>query len=309
MKYPRVINSIFGTPWAITEDKMGEMIELIEARVAAGQFPPVVEAGTSEHPSAVRRDPMSYEIIGDGVVVVDLISIIQHREDLWSILGFTVSAMKLAKKMRRMAADPDIKTIVFDIDSPGGSVAGIEELAALIHAIGKQKHTVAVVNTMAASAAYWLASQCGEIIATPSGLVGSIGVVVAHTEYSRLLDEKGITVTYIHAGKHKVDGNATTELSDSARAELQALVDETYEVFVGAVARGRGISSAKVEADYGQGHVFTAKEAMRRGMVDRVDTMDAVLEMYAMPSRPKKHGNAVRSRCLEVLGMRHYTHD
>jgi signal peptide peptidase SppA len=167
-----------------------------------------------------------------------------------------------------------VSAVVLDIDSPGGTVAGVTELAAEIRAArGGSKPIVAAANTLAASAAYWLASQADEVVVSPSGSVGSIGVYAVHQEVSRMLDEMGVGTTIISAGPHKTEGNEFEPLTDEARADIQSRVDVSYASFVADVAAGRGVTAEQVEADFGGGRVLTARKAQSAGMVDRVETL------------------------------------
>ena len=197
---------------------------------------------------------------------------------------YAFSTLLLAQTMNALANDPDIGTIVFDIDSPGGMVTGTPEAGDAIFAAREQKRVIALVNPLAASAAYWIASQASEIVAVPTADVGSIGVFWLHVECSGMLAAEGIKPTFVFAGEHKVDGNALEPLSEQAREFAQREVDLIYRDFVKAVARGRGVSVADVEKNFGQGRTFMAPEAKRLGMIDRVATVDAALARYGIAS-------------------------
>jgi signal peptide peptidase SppA len=180
-----------------------------------------------------------------------------------------------------------VKAVVLDIDSPGGSVPGTEELATEIRRIrGGEKPIIAQVNALAASAAYWVASSADEIVVTPSGRAGSIGVYTAHDDVSAALEKRGIKRTYISAGKHKVEGNETEPLGKDALAHIQEGVNRSYNRFVSAVAEGRGTTVGKVEDGFGQGRVFFAEALMDRGMVDRIATLEETLERFGAETQP-----------------------
>jgi capsid assembly protease len=128
-----------------------------------------------------------------------------------------------------------------------------------------------------ASAAYWLAASASEIVALPSAQVGSIGVFSMHEDVSKALDEKGVKVTLISAGKFKTEGNPFEPLSDDAKAAVQGTVDFYYGQFTSDVANGRGVAVDSVRAGFGEGRVVTAKDALKLGMIDRVGTLDDVV--------------------------------
>jgi len=142
--------------------------------------------------------------------------------------------------VKRQLADPSVKAITLIVDSPGGSVLGLPETADVIHAANKVKPVKAVVSGIAASAAYWLASQASTITMTPSGEMGSIGVLDLHANISKALENAGIELTAVTAGPHKTERAPFTALSDDAKAYMQRGVDEWYSEFLSAIRRGRG---------------------------------------------------------------------
>jgi signal peptide peptidase SppA len=166
---------------------------------------------------------------------------------------------------------------VLDIDSPGGSIYGVPELAQEIFAAREKKKVVAVANSLAASAAYWLAAAASEVVVTPSGDVGSVGVYAMHEDISRLLDQEGVTVTFISAGKFKTEGNPYEPLSEEGRSFMQERVDEAYAMFTRDLARFRDVPVAKVKSDFGEGRVVGAKAAKAAGMVDRIASLEDTL--------------------------------
>ncbi len=124
-----------------------------------------------------------------------------------------------------------VKTIVLNVHSPGGNVMGIQEFASELFAARKKKHIIAVANHTMASAAYWIASQAHEIVASPSAFVGSIGVLAMHEDRSGQNEMLGIKHTIISAGKFKAEGSEDFPLSDAAHEHLQAQVEEIFTEF------------------------------------------------------------------------------
>lgn len=193
------------------------------------------------------------------------------------LFGLGSSLTQFREDLRAASADPEVGTIVLDVDSPGGIVDLIPEVAADIREARKAKPVVAVSNTMAASAAYWLASQADEIVLTPSGSIGSIGVYQLHFDESRFYDAEGVTPTVIKAGKYKIEGNPWEPLSDEARNAIQGVVNDYYSMFTKDVAKGRGDTVSNVREGYGEGRVLTSKHAVEAGLADRVDTLEATV--------------------------------
>ncbi len=214
----------------------------------------------------------------------------------------------LLAALRNVSADPEINTVLLNIDSPGGTVDGLPEVAAEIRRVRETKHVVAIANSLAASAAYWLASQADEVVATPEALVGSIGVFMTHVDYSGLNQQMGIKPTYITAGKYKAEANPDQPLTDEARQHLQAIVDEAYNLFIADVAKGRNISAAAVRADFGEGRLLTAKEAKAAGLIDRVagygDTVARLTGRQAADDTPVTTDGQTVGNSLAAKGLR-----
>lgn len=196
-----------------------------------------------------------------------------------SLYGSFTGMDGLRSQIRAHANDPDVSTIVLDIDSPGGAVAGTLETAAEVKAAAGQKPVIAVANTLAASAAYWIGSQASEFVITPGADVGSIGAMILHQDISGAMEQFGVKMTMIRSAQapQKNEAHPFAPLSDEARAFLQGRADEAGNDFIKAVASGRSVTQAKVKEDFGQGRVYGAREALSRGMVDRIATLDDVI--------------------------------
>jgi signal peptide peptidase SppA len=166
--------------------------------------------------------------------------------------------------------DPEVGAIALYIDSPGGEVAGCFDLAELILGARALKPIWAIVDGLAASAAYALASCCTKITCSSVGMLGSIGVIVAHTDLSKMLDKEGVKVTLIYAGKHKADGNSFNPLAPETEATFQAEIDSLWDQFADLVARGRKTSPAAVKKLEAQ--TFLAPAALKLKLCDVVQS-------------------------------------
>jgi signal peptide peptidase SppA len=178
---------------------------------------------------------------------------------------------QIREQLRRGVADTSVQKITLVIDSPGGSVIGLPETAAMIATANKIKPVAAHVVGIAASAAYWLASQASTITITPSGEAGSVGVIDLHADISKMLEDSGIKVTPITSAPFKGERAPFTPLSDSARAHMQASVNDWHGQFVAAIHRGRGARVA-ANSDFGGGRMLSAKAALAAGMIDFIKT-------------------------------------
>jgi len=225
-----------------------------------------------------------------GIAVLPLYGIVTQRGNMADDVSGpgSVSTQQFGSALTNLINDDSVGQILIDIDSPGGSVYGVSELADQIIAARAKKPIVAIANSLAASAAYWIGCSASEFYVTPGGEVGSIGVWQAHNDYSKALADEGVVTTLISAGKFKVEGNPYEPLDEEARAFMQSRVDDYYSAFTKAVAKGRGVPIDTVRNGMGQGRVLGADEALANKMVDGVATFDDVL------SQMKKKGQATR---------------
>lgn len=273
VRYPNVVRAVFDRPWLITRERLETITDILEMRAAGLRF---TKDEIQAHVGAARRDRQKAVATG-AVAVIPIYGVIMPKATVMSEYSGGTSVEGLQQSLRQAMGDPNVSSILLDIDSPGGSVDLIPEFAAEVAASAKRKPIVAIANTDANSAAYWIASQASELVATTSGVVGSVGVVAAHQDVSAAMERMGVRITYIHAGDHKVDGNPYEPLGEEARAYIQSQIDAYYRMFVQAVAKGRGTTTADVLENYGQGRVLMARDALERGMVDRVETISETL--------------------------------
>ena len=212
--------------------------------------------------------------VEDGIGVVAIEGPILRKADLFAKMFYgATSSEEIGDALQEISGRDDIKAVLLNIDSPGGTVAGTPELANAVSALDKKKPVYSFSSGLMCSAAYWVASQARAIYATPSAQVGSIGVVQAVVDNSAALDRAGIKVEVFSVGKYKAMGAPGTPLTDDQRELISANLAEIASEFHSAVlARGRAIP---VEAMEGQ--TFSGKQAQRHnlaGMVpDRAEAM------------------------------------
>jgi len=168
--------------------------------------------------------------------------------------------------------DKKVKAIALSIDSPGGEVSGVFDLADLIYESRSIKPTLAILNESAYSAAYALASACEQITVPRTGGTGSVGVICMHVDQSKAIDKAGLTVTIIKYGDRKADGNQFNPLSKEALDRYQAEVDEMGELFVATVARNRNLSADVVRKT--QATTFLGAAGVEIGFADAVMAPD-----------------------------------
>lgn len=185
-------------------------------------------------------------------------------------------------------ADGDVRGIVFDVDSYGGEAAGCFECAQSVREMltASGKPSLAVVDSNAYSAGYAMAIAADRVSVVPSGGAGSVGVVTMHIDWSKSLANEGVSVSYIYAGKHKVDGNPFEPLPDSVRADIQARIDTKYESFVSHVATMRKLDPATVRGTEARTYDSAAAQAL--GLIDAVAAApDALAQFQASLPAPQ----------------------
>jgi signal peptide peptidase SppA len=290
MNLPHVMQLALTSPWAITPDMLTTVAAII-ARHSAGIDVP--------HLAAADRGPVNQPASQDaGVISVIPIGgvLVPKASPMTDASGMT-SYDHLSAQVNAAIADPSVRGILLNVDSPGGSVAGLTEAADVIRQARDVKPVYAIANTLAASAAYWLAAQAEKVFATPSADVGSIGVFAMHQDMSKAFEDAGISPTLISAGRYKTEGHhAAGPLSQEAQARMQAVVDARYQTFLGDVAIGRMTTKADVAANYGEGRVLTADEALQAGMIDEIATYADVIGMMVTDISTRPAPSASRAR-------------
>lgn len=262
--------------WAMRGDDAfaGEVVAQREARGAFGAGEPL--------------EGSDFARVVDGTAVIPVRGAL-----LRSMSRFFFSYEEIARDLRLAQDDPGVTGIVLDIDSPGGMVAGVEDLANEIR--GSSKPVAAFVGGTCASAAYFIAAAAGDITAGSGAIVGSVGTVIEYVDVEPVLERMGARIVRVVAAQSpnkRLDPD-----SAEGRAEMQALVDVSCAAFVSALARFRGVSAETVEGEFGAGLVFPAETALARGMIDARGTFKDVVsglaardpdETAATATAPKK---------------------
>jgi len=268
--YSQIISGVTNTAWAILPSKMDEIMCLLEKRVVGID---------GEYKSAIKRNTQ----LNTKTAILPLQGVISQKMNLMTHYSGGTSAEIFGAWFDDAMADASVSRVVIDVDSPGGSVYGIAELSRKIFNARGKKPIIAVSNSLMASAAYWVASAADEIHITPGGELGSIGVIAVHVDQSEANKKAGMNVSYITAGKYKAEGNQDEPLDKGAREHMQSRVDDYYRMFVNDVARNRGVNSADVIKNFGQGRVFGADKAISHGMADKKSTIEHVLSGKKSP--------------------------
>jgi signal peptide peptidase SppA len=268
--YSQIVTKVTSTPWMITPEALRMMLEILDARMS-GQ---VVEFDAPE------ASPLSYRV--GSVGVLNLSGPIFPKANMMTDMSGATSLQQFRTEFGQMMNDPSVRSILLDVDSPGGLSDMVDEMASEIYAATQYKPIISVANTAANSAAYYLASQANKMYVTPSGQVGSIGTFVVHTDDSKAREQEGVDRTIIKAGRFKAI--PLEPLTSESRDHLQSLVNNTNDKFVTAVANGRNVDEQYVRENFGEGGVVSPEHALEHGMVDGIATFDEVLADMSQPS-------------------------
>lgn len=286
MKYAHILMAVASEIWAMQPEKMLAIIELLATQADGVKF----DAEEIE----ARIAPQTAKAVArrEGTVaIIPMRGVISNRMNMMGNVsgGGGVSTEQLSQQLKAARDDDGVKAVILDTDTPGGATQGTDEAAEMVASFRGIKPIVALVNSTAASAGYWIASAAEEIVVTPSGWVGSIGVYTVHDNIAAELEKRGVTKTLISAGPFKTEAHPFGPLSDDAREYRQTQVDALYTMFVDRVAKGRNVASSVVRSGFGQGRMVLAAEAVASGMADRIGTMEDTLARFGVtPAAPER---------------------
>lgn len=300
MNQQLLIAEFLATPWALMPERLNAVAAVLARwsinAPASDEVMQRIAADRNAREARRQSNQGNGGGAGNGIAVLPLYGVVTQRGNMVDDVSGpgSVSTQQFAASLRQALTDESVSQILIDIDSPGGSVYGVAELADEIISARAQKPVIAIANSLAASAAYWIGACASEFYVTPGGEVGSIGVWQAHQDYSKAMDEAGVKTTLISAGKFKVEGNPYKPLDEDAQAFMQSRVDDYFAAFTKAVAKGRGVSIAHVRDGMGQGRVLGADAAFASNMVDGIATLDDVVRKMRRSAKIQNKPQASR---------------
>ena len=267
---------IMTAPWMISREKLAEIRGIYQTHMRGDKID--TKAIESQLVIAIgeKKERGKYDIL-NGVAVIPIVGVISKELSLFSFFFDGVSTRETALMIKDALADDEVESILLDIDSPGGTVDGTQELAELIYSSRGQKPIIAYTDGMMASAAYYIGAAADKIyISGDMPDIGSIGVVMTHLDYSKSDEMYGYKETDIFAGKYKRITTGNRPLTEEGKEYLQDQVDYVYSIFVNDVAKYRGVSveDALAMAD---GKIFIGRQALNAGLVDGVATYDELV--------------------------------
>jgi signal peptide peptidase SppA len=274
MRAPRLFDAIIDTPWAITEGALQTILEIVAGEVVDLANVAAWKRTSIEAVEAEMGQPMDDArtiTVRDGVATILVQGPIVRYADFFSEMSGATSIDTLARDFRRAVSEASVHAIVLLIDSPGGAVNGTNEFAEMVYAAREVKPVVAYVAHLGASAAYWIASACSEVVCDATAALGSIGVVMAMRDPSK---QSARDLEFVSSQSPNKRPNPTTE---RGRVQIQAMVDATADVFVHTVARNRGVTPETVVTRFGQGGLLVGRQAVDAGLADRLGSYEGVL--------------------------------
>jgi len=186
----------------------------------------------------------------------------------------------IAKKVRDAGEDKDVKAIVLDINSPGGTVASVQNIySEILRAKKNGKKVVALFRDVAASGGFYIAMAADKIVAEPGTITGSVGVIMQTSNVEGLFEKIGVKMVPITSGKYKDMGSMYRPMTDAEKALLQDMVNDTYTQFFAAVKAGRPEVTEENLTEYTDGRVFTGQRAYNLGFVDKLGGEDEALQL------------------------------
>lgn len=307
---PHLAARVFGVPLMVQIDKLMVILEAIGPRIGLREHPavegmPVVvtrpapdddEDEMDDMPMMGRRKP--YPVTPDGIALISISGTLVKKASWMDAESGLQSYEQVRTHLLDARDDSGIRGILLDVDSPGGEVGGLFDLADEVYAVREQKPCYAIANDEAFSAAYALASSAQRLFVTRTGGVGSIGVIAVHMDQSGWDEKVGRKYTAVYAGARKNDFSTHQPLSDEARANLQGEVDRLYDMFVAAVARNRGLKPALIRnTDAG---LFWGEKAISAGLADQVGSFDDALAAVTQAAKGFRQARATASAEAQI---------
>jgi signal peptide peptidase SppA len=265
MKLMRVLQKVYCEPWLIRPDFHARIADIVKLHAAGNEAQ--IKANLAMMGLDIEEpEDIECEMIG-AVAVLPIQGVIGKRVGMLQKTSGVTDIDEVSALFNSTMADPSVKAILLDIDSPGGTVGGVMEFAELIRDCRSDKPVWAFTDGDMDSAAYWIGSACGHIAATSSACVGSIGVYLPLIDQSRAYEMAGYKAEVIKAGELKAIGVPGTSLTSEQRAHLQSQVDYLCDMFKASVNEGRGKT---IDPSFMQGQALYAPQALAAGLIDDV---------------------------------------
>jgi signal peptide peptidase SppA len=269
--------------WVGTETSFAQYMSATARGADREYTPPRVEASSGLVEATTTNSPDSRLLsVRDGVAVLAVQGTLTNRDVWWNKYEGLIAYSEIIEAAHEALADPEIEEVVLYMDSPGGAVSGLSSAYDALFQLGQAKPMTAYSDSEMQSGGMWLGSAASKgIYAAPVAILGSIGVVLKHTEYSKALAQAGVTTTVVRAGEFKQLANDVEPLSPKAKGTLQDIANHVYGVFVQTIATARKVSLEVAETTMAGGRVFVGSQAEDAGLIDGIRTFDQVFNAVA----------------------------
>ncbi len=275
------LSMINEVPVALHPAMNNEIYEMLKLRINKENIQEFLSSGEAEILSNVKQTNLAEKnyIVEDGVAIISIYNVLSKRAD-WMTKYFGGTPMDVLRNDFVSAMNnPEVKAVLFDVESPGGTVDGTKQTADLIYSYRGKKPIIAFANDLMASGAVWIGSAADYKIATSSARVGSISVLITHYDFSEADSKEGVTRTVISSGEYKAISSDEKKLSDKAREYLQGIANTYHEMFVGGLAKNLGISPDEVQSKMADGRIFIGSESVEIGLIDQIGTFEEAFEI------------------------------
>lgn len=313
--YPQLLSQIFNRPHMMTPELMAMAVEFSRVELMGAELAmPSQAAHPANPPHMVNMAIQAYEpsngnededdeededdLSMSALTVIPVAGPLVPRTGNLQMCQQMTAYETVATQLDAALADPQCQQIIFDIDSPGGASTGAFELANKIRAAGQLKPTTAIVNFSAFSGAYLIAAACNDISLSQSGGVGSIGVIAQHMDVSRMNEAMGIKITAVYRGDKKNNLSPNQPLDESSMAELDSMVERTYQQFVGAVANFRSLPQSQVIDT--QAGLYFGQDAIEAGLADRLETPQEAMNRIAAQVSSHRAASLSAARQIQI---------
>lgn len=303
---PLIMQNILNVPLAILPSKTEEILEVLQSKNTG-------ELLRNDEFMALAKERMeggpSYNV-NDGIATIQMHGTLSKKMNMLMSLSGGTSYQLIGKDFRAALTDKDVKGIFLDVDSPGGSIDGMVDLANLIYESRGQKPIVTFTDGLMASAAYIVGSAADQVFGANNTVqVGSIGVIAVHMDHSKEYEDKGVKPTVFSAGKFKAIGNKFEPLEDKDKKYISTQLDYIYTNVVHDVARNRGVPPEIANAEMAEGRMFTGYQALDANLVDgilnREQTMTKLKELMGI-TISKKNNIAAKTMGSDYMKIEHF---
>lgn len=302
INYPHVAAMVFGVPLFATPALVTAIKSVLEPRLlgkasdSAHDTAPLALADDEQRSSQTHKTSGQLAVIPvHGVLVPRRGEITQSCEEL-------VSYEMLRNQIEAVRRDDQVQEIVLDFHTGGGSAMGCKEAADYIRLVAGEKPITALINFAACSAGYFLAAACTRIVASPTAMVGSIGVIIETYDMSRAEEAAGIKFNTYFRGGHKNDASPHEPITDQAEQEISRRLDAAYDMFTTSVAEYRGLDVAAIVAT--EARLYSAAEALSLKLIDEIapaqDAVNALAAKYRQATQPQGKRITAQARAMET---------